>query len=273
MRFAIALVLLGFSATWPRVHAQSADPQLQQRTFPDFTGKPLEPRCAAISDLGPKFEPLVNACQYALSPEDLPNLVCHKSIERDVRGYPLDKIEAEVRTVNGIESYTQVSADGAGPVSTNWSGGWGSDALFSRVLTAVFFAKTKTKFTLAKDSSTTDTGFDHYDFSYMRNYGPGFDLGGESPPMTGSIWINRKTGRLAQLETVAHPVPPKTRVQSYHSVIVYNFVPIMPLGLVLVPVKADVQACVGSTCFRNAVTFHDCQKFGAQVKIDPAPPQ
>jgi len=48
--------------------------------------------------------------------------------------------------------------------------------------------------------------------------------------MSGSIWVNRKTGQLAQLETIAHPVPSEGRLQSYHSVIVYNFVPIMPLG-------------------------------------------
>ncbi len=218
--------------------------------------------------MGLQFEPLVNACEYALAPEYLPNLVCSETIQRSARGSALDTIEAEVRLVDGVESYTSASANGKTSASPDWSGGWRSNALFGGVLTAVFYPKTKTKFTLAKDSSTSGAGFSHYNFSYIENLGPAFNVAGENPPMTGSIWVNRKTGQLAQLETIAHP-DPRGRLQGYHSVIDYNFVPIAPLGLVLVPVKADVQACLGATCYRNVATFHDCRKFGTESKIVP----
>jgi hypothetical protein len=253
--------------------APADDAQLHPRVFPDFSGKELEPRCALIANMGPAFGPLVGPCQYALAQATLPNLICEETIVRKAHNEALDTIEAEVRIVDGLERYTKATVDGKVTGRPNWHGGWGSNAFFSGILRAVFYPDTKTTFKLAKDSTKTETGRSHFEFSYPENHARGFDVAGENPPMHGSLWVDRSSGQLVRLETISKPAVPPKKLRSYHSAIDYKLTPIPPLGLVLLPAKAAVQACVGDTCFQNVATFHGCRKFGSQVRILPEPPQ
>jgi hypothetical protein len=281
MRIVHFLLALCCAGAWTMAYAQSAapqsqpdlQPQLHQRTFPDFTGVELEPRCALITDLGPQFGPLVNACQYALTPEALPNVVCQETVERSARGFHLDTITAEVTLLNGVDHYSNFTVNGKAG-TPDWRGGWGSNALFGGVLKAVFFPKNKTTFKVAKDSTTTQTGFSHYEFNYPENHSPGFNVAGENPAMTGNIWVNRSTGQLARMENISVPTMNQKRLQSYHSVIDYVYMAVPQLGLILFPSKAAVQVCLNNSgCFQNVATFHDCRKFGSDSRIVPDSPQ
>jgi hypothetical protein len=283
MRIVRLLLALCCVATCQALYTQSSEPQsppqsnpqLHQRVFPDFTGKILEPRCALITDLGPQFGPLVNACQYALEPEAMPNIVCQEKIERYTSGFALDTITAEVTIRDGHDAYTKAAVNGKPTDSgkPDWSGGWGSDALFSGVLRAVFYPANNSRFKLAKDSTTTETGFSHYEYYYSQNLSPGINIAGENPGMNGSVWVNRRTGQLSRVENIAVPPFPQKNLQSYHSVIDYAYMPVPELGLILFPSKAAVQVCVGGACYRNVATFHDCRKLGSEIKIMPTPAQ
>jgi hypothetical protein len=246
-----------------------AEPQLKVRSFPDYTGKPMNPHCAEIFKMGPKFAPLVNACEYALSPESLPNLVCQETVERSVGGNPLDVVTEEVTFLDGGDQYSNYAINGKPVSSLDGTGGWNSDALFGTLLNAVFFPATSTKFSLPDKPAARD--FREFTFEYIRNLSPGFHFHGSDPGVSGSIWINRSTGQLARIESKATRIDPTKPLKSYHSAIDYHNVPISDLGNVLLPTKAAVQVCNNTGCMRNVVSFHDCRKFAATVRILPNP--
>jgi hypothetical protein len=266
-----AMLLLGaISIVYPQ-SPSTAEPQPEVKSFPDFAGQPLNPRCAEISDMGPQFRGLVNACEYAMSPESLPNLVCRETIQRSARGSRLDVVTEEVTFQDGQDHYSNYAINGK-PVSTvDNTRGWNSDALFGTLLNAVFFPATNSKFGLSDKPHGAVPDLDQFTFQYYSNRSPAFHFADADPGMSGSIWINRSTGLLARVETTATMIDPLKPLKSYSSTIDYGSVLIADLGYVLLPTKATVQACWGNACFRNIASFHDCRRFASTVRILPTP--
>jgi hypothetical protein len=249
--------------------APTAEPQLKVRSFPDFTAQALVPRCAEISDMGSGFALLVNACQYALSPESLPNLVCEETIQRSTNGFPYDVVTEEVTFVNGVDHYSNLAVNGTPVSKVNDNGVWNSNALFGTVLHAVLCPTTKSRFTFPNKSDATRKDFSQCNFQYFRS--PVFNLDGSDPALSGSIWVARSTGLLARIESTANRIDPLMPLKSYRSVIDYHNVLIANLGYVQLPTEAAVQACTTAACYRNVAAFHGCRKFAGQVQIVPNP--
>src|SRR5580698_5874805 len=87
----VVVVLTGLSAAAAQSPA-SAPPAVGQ--IPPAI--PLLPRCSEIAAQGDHFDQLGTACQYALSPESLPNFICEETIHRWTNGHKLDLVTTEV---------------------------------------------------------------------------------------------------------------------------------------------------------------------------------
>lgn len=252
----------------------SPDPRLQHRSYPVFDGVPLEPRCADIEQMGTAFKPLANVCEYALSPQSLPNLTCEETTRRFTGSLPLDLVEDRVTFYQGHDSYSDFVVNGIPTNNFFWKGGWGSDALFGSLLHAIFLPKLETKFKLGPTKKNDSIEFRSFAYFMPKSRAPGFNVGLADPSMSGSIWIETKTNQLARVEMQATRINHASKLRSYHAAIDYGNVPITQLGSVLLPVKAAVQVCFNQgSCNRNIVYFHDCQKFASTARILTKPVQ
>jgi len=224
--------------------------------------------------MGAAFKPLANVCEYALSPQSLPNLTCEQTTRRFAGSVPLDVVEDKVTFYQGHDNYSDFVVSGIPTKNFFWEHGWGSDALFGSLLHAVFLPELETKFKLGTTKKSDSIEFGSFAYFMPKSRAPGFNVGGADPSMSGSIWIVTKTNQLARVEMQATRINYAARLRSYHAAIDYGDVPIAELGPVLLPVKAAVQVCFNQgSCFRNIVYFHGCQKFGSTARILTKPVQ
>jgi hypothetical protein len=227
-------------------------------------------RCTAIKTLDPQFGPLANACQYALSPESLPNFVCQETVHRWARGNPLDIVTEEVTFRHGHDRYSNYAINGKRVSTIENTGGWVSNALFGAELTAIFTPKSDAAFSFLRRTKTHGVIADEFAFRFEKSGLPAFTPAESNPGFSGRIRIDETTGTLMRVDLQATRIDPKQRLKSYRSAMDYREVTISDLGSLLLPVSGDVEVCLNSgVCFRNVLAFHDCRKFGSEVHIVP----
>lgn len=286
MEFRASLVLLLLTA--PIVFAQSTAGQTPNTSAPPPTGNiqssqsstvsdevadtsiPL--RCENIANMGAQYQPLASACEFALSPQDLPNYVCHESTERFVNEKKLDVITDEVRFDNQGrgERHTDLTVDGRPVRTLEGTGGWISFALFGNRLTTIFSPTTQTQFRFEREKHTGQSATDTFSFSIHAAANETFLLNRFHTGVKGSITVDKSTGQLLEIQTSLFERPADDPVDSYKNRIDYGEVTIPDLGSVLVPLSAEVRVCNSNgLCYRNNVTFSDCHKFKATSRIVP----
>lgn len=224
--------------------------------------------------MGPRFDLLAKACEFALSRQTLPNFICHATTQRSRNGNPLDVITGDVTfTGSGADRYTNLAVDGR-PISSPRDAppGWWSPALFGDLLATIFSPTTKASFKFRGEVNAPSGPATVFDFHFKRADNSTFPLVGSYPGLSGSIWVDGKSGQLQRLETSATELDPSGRVSSYQSSVKYEVVAILELGNFLAPTAAEVEACLrGGACFRNVLSFRDCRRFGSETRIVPNP--
>lgn len=228
-------------------------------------------RCADIAAMGSQYGPLASACNFVLSPGNLPNYICEERMERFVNDRELDVVTAEVTYTNGHDRYANLAINGNPVESLAGSGGWGSLALFGTQLSAIFRPETKTRFKAKREIRVASRTEAVFDYQFLAANNTRFHVAGSLPGLAGSITIDEDTGELRRVDAALSP-PPAKRSWTYNSIVKYGVVSIPDLGPVLTPQEGEVKACNGmGACFRNVLTFHDCRKFGSTVRMVPAP--
>jgi hypothetical protein len=255
-------------------------PSGQSSTQPVAT--PLVPRCAQIATLGPRFDLLANACEFALSRQTVPNFVCGATTWRSRNGHRLDVITGDVAYLGDLgDRYTNLAVNGH-PMSSHQEapGGWWSGAVFGLLLTTIFSPATNASFNFEREVNTPSGAAAVFGFHLSSTDNESFYVGNYYPGLLGSIWVDNKSGQLERLETIAtelgsgREIESSRQVVSYRSSVKYALVAIPELGNFLAPTSAQVDACIRSgPCFRNVLSFHDCRKFGSQSRIvsNPGP--
>jgi hypothetical protein len=224
--------------------------------------------------MGPRFDLLANACEFALSRQTVPNFICRATTQRSRNGNPLDVITGDVTFARGgADRYTNLAVDGH-PISS-WRDappGWWSGALFGNLLTTIFSPATKASFKFRREVNAPSGPSTVFDFHFKSADNSTFLLLRSYPGLSGSVWVDRKSGQLQRVEASATELDPNGRVGSYHSSVKYGVVAIPDLGNFLAPTAAEVEGCFrGGACFRNVLSFHDCRRFGSEVRIVPNP--
>jgi len=151
-------------------------------------------------------------------------------------------------------------------------GGVVSDSLFADQLRAIFLPETKTTFQFRQVTARHALPADEFPFHFDSPGSPEWNIARSYPGMSGSIWVEEQSGDLQRVETKATSIIPELPLESFKSEMNYREVPIPDLGNLLLPINGKVEVCLRpGVCFRNELSFHDCQKFEGVVRIVPNP--
>jgi hypothetical protein len=248
------------------------------------TSGPLPPRCAEIQAMGPRFQSLASACQFALSSSSLPNFICAETMQRAERAtsagkwVSLDVITADVTFAAGEgDRYSNTLRDGRPfDPQIERGRGWWSGAQFGKELFAIFAPDARTVFTDKGDVSLPSGQASVFAFSLHGSANLVFSLraGGAEvyPGLQGTVWTDEATGNPLRLEAHATEMPARFDLSAWSAAANYGAQPISGLGDFLLPATDEVLACnrEQDKCFRNQVSFASCRKFAASVRIVPA---
>jgi hypothetical protein len=286
MEFRASLVVLLLTA--PTIFAQSTVEQTQKSPAPPPTGNvqssqstavsdeatdtSIPSQCESIANMGGQYQPLASACEFVLSPQNLPNYVCHETTERFVNERKLDVITDDVRFDNHGrgERHTNLAVDGLPVRTLEDRGGWISFALFGNRVTTIFSPANHAQFRFEREKHAGESATDTFSFNIHAATNETFLLNRFQTGVKGSITVDKATGQLLEIESSQSERPANDPLESYKSRINYGDVTIPDLGSVLVPLNAEVRVCYSNgTCDRNQVAFSDCHKFKATTRIVP----
>jgi hypothetical protein len=266
----------------------------------------LLPPCAQIAASGPRFALLAQACQYALSPDRLPDFVCDEELQQFIRlrgdgnWTYLDVMTEEVAFEQGKGTqYAKVAIDGHRirqladwhSASDTWKylahhhlGGLADVSQFGTDLRVVFTPQNHTSFEYKNEITVRNMPLLVFGFQIKKpsedtkwNYFlPGFTLGeGEDgSPYTGRmglLWIDENTSSLRRIVSHSTEIDPKNPIGAEASSTDYGSVTVPELGQFLLPTGGEMLECLKSgRCGRNIVTFKNCHKFAGKSRILPA---
>jgi hypothetical protein len=293
----------------PPTVRDSVPPETADLPFPHTSQQTVQPsravpeparlgvrECAEIGAGGAQFGPLANACEYALSPTNLPNFVCQETVQRVTRSLSksdwknLDVVTAEVAfakgradrysnfAINGHPVKLPPNVDGGPPLVKVLSkyGGWWSLGEFGTILGTVFNPSSQTSFKFNGNvdvPSGPSTAFGFHlnsasNFSYVLSIGdmhfhPGFE---------GSLWIDPNSGKLLRVEAYATDLVSSFPTIDYFEAINYGDVSISDVGTFLLPTAAEVLECdrplddeaqssVGAVIIRGGMCYKNVLSF------------
>jgi hypothetical protein len=273
-------------------------------------------RCAEIAAGGVQFEPLGNACLYALSSSNLPNFVCQETIQRSTRGLALsglpkgewkavDVVTTEATVVNGrVDRYSDFAINGhalklppktdtgsslAKYLSDLHTGGLWSLVEFASVLGTVFSPVSQTNFTYVGDVEVPTSSATLFKFQLEAESNVSFVLAvsdlSYTPGLEGFLWTDHKTGKLIRMEANATEIDHSFPIIAHSNAINYGDIPISDVGTFTLPTTAETVDCQypvsdsaeyrepgrvlrpDGKCYKNVISFHDCNKFVVETHI------
>ena len=230
---------------------------------------------------GPPVDPMIaKAIEAAESfTETLPNYVCQQFTSRFQTQshvsdwHAIDVVSAEVVYENGRESYRNLKINDK-PIKKGMeelSGSW-STGEFGTLLRDVFSPATAAEFHFRKDSTIAGMSAALYDFKVERQ-GSHWHVQVASqsvfPAYKGSIWIDKKNGRVLRIEMQARNIPSEFPLDTVETVADYEYVRIGGVQQFLLPVHSETLSCQRGTnyCSRNAIDFRNYKKYSGEATI------
>jgi hypothetical protein len=183
----------------------------------------------------------------------------------------LDVVTADVIEENGVEKYKNILVGGKPPKGElEESGSWSSGE-FSSLLLSVMSPSTQAEFHGKRSTTILNRDAYRYDYSVEQaNSRWHVEAKGQSymPAYTGSVWIDRETGRVLRLELAGKDMPRGFPLDTVESAIDYDFVLIGDTKYLL-PVHSEILSCARGTndCGRNVIEFRNYRKFTAETSI------
>ena len=238
--------------------------------------------CATLSAADPEMAPLAKVCEFARGFRiSLPDFICQQTTTTN----NLKVIQATVTFVNGKEAYSNTLLNGK-PVTAKdaaiekqrsllTNGEFGSD------LVHLFFAPIAAEFKFKKKATLSGQAAWVYGFRLSEDKNTFYTIsvgqfGKVKPELQGELWNDPRQDRLLRLQLGPVSVP-AFDITSSTTVINYADVPLGDAGVFLLPTSSDTTVCVKTNsttgqgvqlnCYRNAMNFHDCQKFGSSTRI------
>lgn len=227
-------------------------------------------------------DPLIEKAREAAESfsETLPNYICQQFTARFLNTSHItswaaqDVISAEVIYENGRESYRNLAINGKA-VKKNMeelSGAW-STGEFGTLLRDLFSPATAAEFRLRRDSTTiAGMAAAIYDYqvkrenSHWRVQAPSQSV---FPAYKGSVWIDKKNGRVLRIEQQARSVPSEFPFDTIETSSDYEYVRIGGTQQFLLPVHSENLMCQRgtNTCSRNTIDFRNYKKYSGESSI------
>lgn len=261
------------------------------------------PRCAKIAGLGPKFEPLVNACQFALSPTNLPDFSCDQTVQQ-FRSYSGPNNWSQRHVITDVstfehakgDKYSSFFVDGhrvrtlskpytASEVIRYFVNNIGSRppplTEFGTDLLWVFDPRDEAEFEYKGQMRAGKKALSVFGFHVTKSakhlpvigwYSPGEV--GSYVGLNGLIWINEQNLGLTRIVMNFEKADPVVNLGGYSAAIDYDWTQISDLGKFLLPTSAeDIECSRQGSCWRNTVKFSNCHKFASTARIVQVQPQ
>lgn len=256
------------------------------------------PNCEKIRALGVDYDPLAKVCDFALSENQLPNLVCHENVQQfETHTNPpdwrlMDAVDAELTVRHGRgEIYSNLTINGKAEKSMQnphdwlavndyfeaheirfYPGNFGNDIL------DIFSYPRETQFEHTGEMQFDGKTYHVFRFTIKkgRDLRRTFSSGNKSSgsALEGILWIEEETSLLRRTVVRHKEFDAGFPVTTLSSATDYRLVPIPPLGDFLLPVQGESLACFSSEvrCYRNQLSFTNCRRFGSQFRIIPQQP-
>jgi len=182
-------------------------------------------------------------------------------------------VSADVVYEEGRESYRNLKINGK-PVKKGMeelSGAW-STGEFGTLLRDVFSPATAAEFHFRKDSTIAGMSTALYDFKVEHeNSHWHVQVASQSvfPAYKGSVWIDKKNGRVLRIEMQARNIPGEFPLDTVETVADYEYVRIGGAQQFLLPVHSETLSCQRGTnyCSRNAIDFRNYKKYSGEATI------
>jgi hypothetical protein len=289
MRFT-SILLVAFLLSLLAAAQQSGDTASKQlAATPGITTSPqtgATSPCTSLSVGDPQMTPLAKVCEFAHGfRHSLPDFTCQQTTTSDNSKVT----QAVVTYVNGKEHYSNFVVNGK-PVTAEavvnekersflTSGEFGSDLvhLFGPPIAAEF--KFKKTATLGPHSALVF----EFQLPADRNQFWTIQVGEYpevKPELHGELWVDASSDQLLRLKLEPAHLLQGLNIALGSTVIDYAEVRLGDAGVFLLPKSSEATVCVKTSplndqdtrlsCYRNAMKFHDCHKFGANTRIvDP----
>jgi hypothetical protein len=278
-----------------RLPAPNAPPPVEAPAPAGREGQPRAPQALpgalpdAVPDAlpdaapgAPPEDPVISKAKEAAESftETLPNYICQQFTARFVNTshitswQPQDVVSAEVVYENGRESYRNLAINGK-PVKKGMeelSGSW-STGEFGTLLRDVFSPATAAEFHYRRDSSIAGMSAAVYDYQVKReNSHWRVQVPSQSvfPAYKGSVWIDKKNGRVLRIEMQASGIPGEFPLDTVETAADYEYVRIGGgTQQFLLPVHSESLSCQRGTsiCSRNTIDFRNYKKYSGEASI------
>jgi hypothetical protein len=207
----------------------------------------------------------------------LPNYVCQQfttrygSEGRPANWRPQDVVSAEVVYEDGKERYQKLAINGK-PVkgAIEDTGSW-STGEFASILADILSPSTHANFKAVGEREISGQTTMKYDFDVQRVYSHWtVSVAAQSvrPAYQGSVWIDKKSGRVLRIELQAVRLPQDFPNDTVETAVDYGWVN-LGVDKFLLPTRAETLACFRGTsaCSRNVVEFRTYKKFTGKSDI------
>jgi hypothetical protein len=187
-----------------------------------------------------------------------------------------DSVSAEVASQENHEVYSDIRINGKPSKNLPREGVW-SNGEFSTLLDEILNPKYRAVFRKREPDTAGSRAAWRYRYSIDEKHS-GWDMIGDSPDSwervriaprySGSIWIDRETGKVLRIEKSAQKVPRRFPLQLIESSTDYSLVTIGEQNYML-PTHTETITCTRRDviCFKNETIFENYRKFGAATHI------
>lgn len=206
----------------------------------------------------------------------LPNFLCQQSTLRSYAGADhqwrtVDKVSAEVLSVNGHETYRDVRLNGRPTGHTMMElPGSRSTGEFSSTLRALFEQETGALFRFNSDVDLKGFSTAVYDFAVSGKHSDWRISAGSQmilTPYAGKVWIDRESGNVVRIEMKAVDIPRQFPFQRVDAQVDYGPVD-LPSGRYFLPEQAENVSCNDpKSCSRNVIEFRNYHKYVGESSI------
>ena len=257
-------------------------------------------RCAQIAASDPRFAPLADACEYALSPNNLPSFVCDESVQQFTSASGPENWQklADVTAIVTFdhkkeERFSNLSRNGQ-PIRALSKPHHGQDvdlyfaynlkspapqlSLFGTDLVWVFDARDEADFEYKGEINADDRTMTVFGFRVTKSPKHLPAMGWHTPEddgqylgIQGLLWIDKANVSLRRLVRHFTDFEPRFGVAAWSSAVDYGWVQISDLGKFLLPTNAEEIRCnQGGSCRRDVLSFNNCHRFAGKSRILPA---
>ncbi|HOQ43777.1 MAG TPA: hypothetical protein PLA43_07470 [Bryobacteraceae bacterium] len=270
-----------------RIGPDDPGPPPLRRGAPARSGQPADAEAKLPEPLPeppaapPREDPLIEKARRAVAAynEKLPNYICrqmttrYQSRSRPVNWKAVDVISADVVYENGREQYRNIEVNGKRTDKTleQLGGAW-SKGEYGSVLADLFSPATAAEFLLRKNETIAGVDAAVYVFfveqpnSHWSVHVPSQVI---RPAYGGSVWIDRKNGRVMRIEMQAQRLPLDFPLDTVEVSVDYQYVRLGDATEHLLPVHAEMLTCQRATgfCSRNAADFRNYRRFEGEATI------